>query len=144
MKKLIKYILSFENIIAIFFIVLFGLLLIRIEPVNNSVYSIISGIAIDKVIIVIISSFVIAIFSAFFIIDILEIIFHLKIDSLFLIAYLFFAISLGFGLLKVLTESQFNLLSAFIAFPLFLIFPKLFEKIVNNRKINQKDNKNQK
>ncbi|HHS2745745.1 TPA: hypothetical protein ACTEH6_001254, partial [Streptococcus agalactiae] len=87
MKKLIKYILSFENIIAIFFIVLFGLLLIRIEPVNNSVYSIISGIAIDKVIIVIISSFVIAIFSAFFIIDILEIIFHLKIDSLFLIAY---------------------------------------------------------
>ncbi|MCC9805573.1 hypothetical protein LZU30_10335, partial [Streptococcus agalactiae] len=107
-----------------FFIVLFGLLLIRIEPVNNSVYSIISGIAIDKVIIVIISSFVIAIFSAFFIIDILEIIFHLKIDSLFLIAYLFFAISLGFGLLKVLTESQFSLLSAFIAFPLFLIFPK--------------------
>lgn len=144
MKKLIKYILSFENIIAIFFIVLFGLLLIRIEPVNNSVYSIISGIAIDKVIIVIISSFVIAIFSAFFIIDILEIIFHLKIDSLFLIAYLFFAISLGFGLLKVLTESQFSLLSTFIAFPLFLIFPKLFEKIVNNRKINQKDNKNQK
>ncbi|CYT98665.1 hypothetical protein [Streptococcus suis] len=141
MKKLIKYLFTVENISSIGLIIFFSFLYLSVPQVENPAINTLKSIDGTKVLFVMFVSFSLSGVSAFFIVDFLKYILKNDDDIHFDIVYILFTVLLGIGLLSVLTEEQFSLISTFIAFPLFITFPKILKKIVKKRSIKRENDK---
>ncbi|HEM3492625.1 TPA: hypothetical protein U1B14_002051 [Streptococcus suis] len=141
MKKLIKYLFTVENIMSIGMIVLLSFLYFSVPQIENPAINILKSIDGKKMLLVLLTSIFLSGISAFFIVDFLKYIFKNDDDIHLDIVYILFTVLLGLGLLRVLTEEQFSLISTFIAFPLFVTFPKIIKKIVKKRSVKRENDK---
>ncbi|HEL1583654.1 TPA: hypothetical protein TXJ06_000345 [Streptococcus suis] len=139
MKRFVKYIFKPENIISISFIVFLSFTYLSMEEIKNPAIDTLKSVDGRKILTVLVASLFIAGMSAFFVVDLLKYVFKNDDDIHFDVIYIIFTALLGFGLLRVLTEEQFSLISTFITFPLFIAFPKVLKKVVKNRSIKREN-----